>query len=120
MIVVMLTSAFVLTGCASTPPDPASVTTTATPGVAFGSAVAHAAVKVAPKLKATTARPAAHHPEHRSAPKTAVATTHPAADAVWPGAFCEAPSGQVRYTAKGTAMRCTLKAGDVKARWRSA
>lgn len=48
-------------------------------------------------------------------------TTHAPAPArtVTPGAFCS-PEGAVGVTSTGKAMRCTLKAGEDRARWRAA
>jgi hypothetical protein len=39
--------------------------------------------------------------------------------AVHPGAFCS-PEGALGHTAAGTLMRCSIKAGDSRARWRAA
>ncbi|MFE3313526.1 hypothetical protein ACFXMF_31690 [Embleya sp. NPDC059213] len=41
------------------------------------------------------------------------------AGSVHPGAFC-APVGARGTTVKGTAMICSNKAGDIRARWRAA
>lgn len=38
---------------------------------------------------------------------------------VHPGAFCS-PEGALGYTSAGTLMRCSFKAGDIRARWRAA
>ena len=64
------------------------------------------APKPAPK-KTTAPKPA---PQKTSAPK-------PAPHVVHPGSFC-APEGAHGVTTKGTSMRCTLKAGEDRARWR--
>jgi hypothetical protein len=55
-------------------------------------------------------------PTHRAAPTH---TAPPPARVVHPGAYC-APEGATGRTAKGTLMRCTLKDGEARARWRRA
>ncbi|MEU4237099.1 hypothetical protein [Actinoplanes sp. NPDC026619] len=95
---------------------------------------ATAAVAVLPKPKATTARatPKPTTPKPKPKPTTAKPkpkpttakpkpTTKPTAggQAVHPGAFCS-PEGATGHTTKGTLMRCTLKSGEDRARWRKA
>ena len=66
-------------------------------------------------------------PAPRPAPKPTAPEPPPSAEpaapspvqGVHPGAFCS-PQGALGYTSKGTLMRCSLKAGDIRARWRSA
>lgn len=68
---------------------------------------------------------ATHHHAKRPTPtKTRTRTSAPVQHGVHPGAFCS-PHGAIGYTAKGTRMRCSKKAGDTGPngpywRWRSA
>jgi hypothetical protein len=59
-------------------------------------------------------------PAPKPAPEPAPEPASPTmVQGVHPGAFCS-PAGAMGYTTKGTLMRCTFKAGDIRARWRSA
>jgi len=83
----------------------------------------------APPTPKPTVAPAPHPtvtPAARPAPRPAPQPSpspSPAAPAprqgVHPGAFCS-PAGALGYTSAGTLMRCSYKAGDIRARWRSA
>jgi len=67
----------------------------------------------APATKAPTTKKAEPAPTKSSAKKESTSQV------VHPGAFCT-PEGARGITTKGTAMRCTLKSGEARARWRSA
>jgi hypothetical protein len=80
----------------------------------------------APTPTRTTAAPKkTASPKPKPAPTTRKPTPKPkpttvsAQSGVRPGAFC-APEGALGTTVKGTLMRCTLKAGEDRARWRKA
>jgi hypothetical protein len=99
----------------ASPSPTAQVSALPTPGVA--------------KLKpAVTAKPAAK-PAANPTPRPKPTTKRPVVKAttkgpsgeqgVHPGAFCS-PEGATGRTSKGTAMRCTRKAGEDRARWRAA
>jgi hypothetical protein len=103
---------------------PPSVTRPATPSPATATPpvapVAPRVVKPAPHRPTThgpTTHPVTHRPTTRK-PTTATTTRAPSA-VVHPGAFCS-PRGAIGYTSKGTRMRCTVKTGDTRARWRAA
>ncbi|MDN5765588.1 MAG: DUF1524 domain-containing protein, partial [Humibacillus sp.] len=61
-------------------------------------------------------------PAPRPVPKpirTATPQSPAPVQVVHPGAFCS-PEGDLGHTRKGTLMRCSMKTGDSRARWRSA
>jgi hypothetical protein len=110
------------TSAGTSPQPPVEVTTGAAPTTA-APPVATSPGR-APSTKAST-RPPTHRavprPTHttRPRPRPTKTTRPPAQHGVHPGAFCS-PKGAIGYTDKGTRMRCTTKAGDSRARWRSA
>ncbi|MEV4702741.1 hypothetical protein [Actinoplanes sp. NPDC049316] len=78
-------------------------------------------IKPEPTTKKQSPRPATTKPKPRPttvkpSPKS---TTKAPGKTVTPGAFCS-PVGEIGYTSKGTRMRCTLKDGEDRARWRKA
>ena len=96
----------------ATTPSPPPTTATSSPTPAPTSASPKPApkpttVKPKPKPKPTTKKPA---------PKP---TTPSRQTGVHPGAFCS-PVGALGTTVKGTLMRCSVKNGDDRARWRAA
>lgn len=99
----------VLTTCVTT-----RVPTVAVP--ALGGFPLYAAPTPAPAPTPST------KPTPRPAPRP-TRTSTPQAPApirvVSPGAFCS-PEGDLGHTKKGTLMRCSMKAGDNRARWRAA
>ncbi|MDY7088386.1 MAG: hypothetical protein SYR96_25180 [Actinomycetota bacterium] len=91
-----------------TPPttQPAPRTTTVTPKPATKK----------PSSRPTTTKPKPKPTTVKPSPKP---TTKAPGKTVTPGAFCS-PAGAIGYTSKGTRMRCTLKDGEDRARWRKA
>ena len=80
------------------------------------------AVKVAALGGFPLYQPPAPKPAPKPSPKpspTPSSSTPSPIQGVHPGAFCS-PEGSLGYTSKGTLMRCTFKAGDIRARWRAA
>ncbi|MEQ6897919.1 DUF1524 domain-containing protein [Microbacterium sp. KR10-403] len=71
--------------------------------------------------KAPSSTPSKTPAEKKPTPSPTKSSAHKetALPVVHPGAFCT-PEGARGVTVKGTAMRCTLKGGDSRARWRSA
>lgn len=100
-------------------PSVAPTTEEAAPVEKPSPTVAPTTVKAQPKPAVT----------HRVVPKPKPATKKPkpkptkttpsTKKGVHPGAFCS-PGGALGHTSKGTLMRCTLKAGEDRARWRKA
>lgn len=70
----------------------------------------------APKLAPKPVVKPAPKPVAKPAPKPASPSP---VQGVHPGSFCS-PAGAFGYTNKGTLMQCSYKAGDTRARWRSA
>jgi outer membrane biosynthesis protein TonB len=107
----------------TTGPDDATLADPADPPT--GQPAATGAPATTAAKPATTKKPAARKTTHKPAPKpkptTKKPTTKPPSSGrvVHPGAFCS-PVGAKGFTSKGTPMRCTLKAGDSRARWRAA
>ncbi len=101
----------VLTTCAETPPPSVAV-------ARLGGFPVYTAPSPTPTAKA--APKPAPQPAPKPAPKPAPQPASPSpVQGVHPGAFCS-PEGAFGYTTKGTLMQCTFKAGDIRARWRSA
>jgi outer membrane biosynthesis protein TonB len=107
------------------PTDPAALAPAVTTAPPATTAVKPATTAVKP---ATTKKPAVKATTHKPAPKPKPTTKKPApkpttkppsAGVVHPGAFCS-PVGARGVTSKGTPMRCTLKSGEPRARWRAA
>ncbi|MCU7722674.1 hypothetical protein ODJ79_03005 [Actinoplanes sp. KI2] len=99
----------------------ADATTEATPATESTGAPAKTAAAI-PKATPTTHKPSPKPTTHKPSPKPSPKpTTKPPSGqmGVHPGAFCS-PEGAIGYTSKGTRMRCTLKAGEDRARWRAA
>lgn len=103
---------------ASPTPEPLA-TTPAAP-----SPTVESAVKPTPAKTRTTTpsrKPAPKVTTTKPKPKPTTAKPKPPSgqQGVHPGAFCT-PEGAIGYTVKGTKMRCTKKANDIRARWRAA
>jgi hypothetical protein len=64
-------------------------------------------------------KPPVKVPTTKAAPKTTAPAGGGGGSVVTPGAFCS-PVGATGVTKAGTRMRCTLKAGEDRARWRAA
>jgi hypothetical protein len=85
--------------------------------------VAPRGITVAPQPRSTPTRRPVVKPPPAPRPSTTRPrprpSTKPPGTFVHPGAFCS-PVGATGHTSTGTLMRCTLKAGDARARWRKA
>jgi hypothetical protein len=117
---------FVLPSATSAPAQAPVATTEATtqPAATLTTTPAPATTRAKPKpttVRPTTAKPRTTAPKPRPTtrkPKPKP-TTESTRSGVHPGAFCS-PEGAMGTTVKGTLMRCTLKSGEDRARWRAA
>jgi outer membrane biosynthesis protein TonB len=100
------------------PTDPATLKPTATTAPPATTAVKPAAKKK-PTAKPTTRKPSPKPKPTTKKPSPKPTTKPPSSGIVHPGAFCS-PVGALGHTSKGTLMRCTLKSGEPRARWRAA
>lgn len=135
IVAVLAVAGVLLTGCR--PASSPATDTTASPAATAEPLVADTTDPATAEPAETTPAPAATTPKPATTRKPAVTpttrkpapkptrkpspspTTEPARRIVHAGAFCS-PVGALGYTSKGTLMRCTLKSGEDRARWRAA
>jgi hypothetical protein len=95
---------------------PEQTTVSATPAGTRKATPSHT-VKASPKPTRKVTKPAPRPTTRKPTPKPTHTTS--TRKGVHPGAFCT-PEGARGTTSAGTAMRCTRKTGEDRARWRKA